>query len=594
LKIQHWAIVCIIILLPYSIITRSLINKKIAVLKDETRYNNILDNATYDACEQIKEVFDFDNKEKEHYKNITITKDVADQAINRFFMTLAVNFNLPYIANNNDATINSARSYFAQYIPAIIIVGYDGLYVCSFETTDTNGGYDFTFKPKIPYSESLYDENGNEVAVINYTLDNYVSLYIPDVIFGEGLNDIYRNPQGTHILSGFVGENLDVNSDGVDDLRNKIDMNTFDISWDKDNSYVDDDGYSIFDSFSASDRNNYLKNTFSTQTDNLSYYLYCLHKYDPISFNFTDNLQFIISNNDSDVYEDMKRKAYSELNYNTSNSTIDHDYFQFSDINQDYEYNDFGQVTALASDFHTRRRNCIINLLQEVLTQEFNEHNTYADVLGLTYNFSIPDIGRDQWNNTIDDISVLSFIQGIPVGYDEYYNNFSLGGTSIVKSSYLYGEAIRLTNGEIHHIYHKEFCKLVPRDKNGSIIYAPALYYDDTYNSLVPRNYNGPGNYKKYIGTDQSNYGLQIGFNDGCSEDFFQVVKEYGSSGTPISYYTVPSWDNTGPTRWSIGIEEVFVNSDDAYSHTLYGIYDTSIHNWTAQHIPYYACSECM
>ena len=79
MKIQHWAIIFIIIILPFSIICRNIITKKNLLLRDETRINNIVDNA----------------EELGYGKNIPMTYGVADAAIDRFFNTLSVNFNLP-------------------------------------------------------------------------------------------------------------------------------------------------------------------------------------------------------------------------------------------------------------------------------------------------------------------------------------------------------------------------------------------------------------------------------------------------------------------------------------------------------------------
>ena len=101
MKIQHWAIIFIIIILPFSIICRDTIKKKNILLRDETRINNIVDNATYDAVSQIVEV----SEELGYGKNIPMTYGVADAAIDRFFNTLSVNFNL-------DSSFLSMNSYF--------------------------------------------------------------------------------------------------------------------------------------------------------------------------------------------------------------------------------------------------------------------------------------------------------------------------------------------------------------------------------------------------------------------------------------------------------------------------------------------------
>lgn len=190
MKIQHWAIIFIIIMLPLSIICRNTISKKNLNLRDETRYNNVIDNATYDAVSQIVEI----SEELGYGKNIPITEGVAMSAINRFFSTLCVNFNLP-------DNLENAKAYFGQYVPAIIIVGYDGLYIYSCE--DTENGYDFKLKPKIPYA-CTYEKNGKKY-IINFTLDNYISIYFPSDTFLDDAPDINGNPmEPTHVLSGYV------------------------------------------------------------------------------------------------------------------------------------------------------------------------------------------------------------------------------------------------------------------------------------------------------------------------------------------------------------------------------------------------------
>lgn len=401
MKIQHWAIIFIIIILPFSIICRNAISKKTLLLKDETKYNNVIDNATYDAVSQILEV----SEELGYGKNIPITQGVADAAIDRFFNTLCVNFNLPIGREN-------AESYFSQYIPAIIIVGYDGLYVYSYEPTAS--GYDFVLKPKIPYA---YDYSEN--ITINFTLDNYVKMYFKGESFLSGVPDETGNidNDGTHILEGYIGEKLEREED-----------NPFGIP--------------------ETNTVEYIKNTLPMFTDNLSYIL------------------------------KVWAAEGSAVSPNTANGL---ELFYKEGAAQDYEYYDDGTVKTYASDFNLIRRETIINLITAVLKEEFNEHNVYADYMGVTYEFNIPDIGRDQWNNTIDDISVLAFMQGMPMGSDMYYNNYSLGGARIVKANYLYGVQIsEESNGRNpHKVYHKYYCPLLPKDETTG-----EIRYDSTYEQL--------------------------------------------------------------------------------------------------------------
>lgn len=435
MKIQHWAIIFIIIILPFSIICRNTISKKNILLRDETRINNVIDNATYDAVSQIIEI----SEELGYGKNIPITKGVADAAIDRFFNTLSVNFNLPIGREK-------AEAYFSPYIPAIIIVGYDGLYIYSYE--ETNKGYEFTLKPKIPYSCEYTLPGTSKTIIINFTLDNYVSIYFQNDTFlvnapfnNEG-TELYTN--GTHELSGYIGEFLDVDSNGIDDLNDYMteDGNIISCPEGYEQYVGNDDPYGIQSyGYRTPAQVSYIKNTVPMFTDNLSYIL----------------------------KEWAKTGSGASPNTATYLSILTDD-----DANVDYIYNDDGDITQYASEFHQLRRETIVNLITSVLREEFNQHNDYTDSLGLTYEFNVPDIGRDQWNNTINDISVLAFFQGMPIGMDSYYNNYSLGGTRIVQSSYLYAERVKDSSGAVHRVYHKEYCRYVPKNADGSIMYGDA------------------------------------------------------------------------------------------------------------------------
>lgn len=55
MKLIHWAIIFIIIILPFSLICRNNINNRFMALKDEVRINNAVDTATQDAADLLAE-----------------------------------------------------------------------------------------------------------------------------------------------------------------------------------------------------------------------------------------------------------------------------------------------------------------------------------------------------------------------------------------------------------------------------------------------------------------------------------------------------------------------------------------------------------
>lgn len=372
MKIQHYAIIFIIIILPYSIICKSRIDNKIDILNNETRINNSLDVATMDAVDTLIDLND------EYYalydgEMLDVTPTIAKEGIKTFFQSLSVNNNLPFVSGDT-----FAESYFASYIPAIIVIAYDGFYIYSMEDNSTTGTFGYVLSPKIPYTL----QSGNYY--INFTLGNYIKLFGPNGVLYEG----------------------EIKKDYID--------------------YASGEYTEIYDALvdayytpSAADMLSYV----SELTDDMSLILYALNKawYVLPSFLTTES----------------GSGAVSMLN--------------------DYEVDrDHSQV----SEFHRIRRETIINIIVDTLNEKINRHNRYADIMGVTYNFYLPQIDNADWINAVDDISIMAFVQGIPTGYDTYYNSYALGSSRIIRTDYIYG-----TSGDtvsfpdvLKGLYHKKDC----------------------------------------------------------------------------------------------------------------------------------------
>ena len=494
MKLQHYAIIFLFIIVPFSIVCRNVINNKILNLKDETRYNNIIDNATYDAVNIIHDMAGLEGTSGVIYgKNVPISERGAMQAINRFFDTLCVNFNLP---------TGIGESYFDRYVPAIIIVGYDGLYVYSVENTGTDG-YQFKLKPKIPYSASYTLKNG-ETVIFNYTLDNYLTIYFADNndsdkfgidYFGvDGENASYYTKQ----IRGYVGTVLDTNFDYIDDF----DQYTSEYLNSSNPPVINPHGLKNYPE-GYNNFGNEVKKYLATITamgdanstkagdlnrGSLSYFLFEWLREESLNNNtIPSQLGFLITNDcvvksSTDNLADISFDAQglpimddSVLNgYNLTDAYTKFKNIDFTTVNKDYTFDNDKKLIGNASAFHQMRRATIIKTITDVMREEFNEHNEYSKMVGVTYKFNIPDISNDQWNNTIDDVSVLAFMQGMPMGGDVYYNNYSLGGARIVKSQNIFCEIVDTAgspydNGiqRYHRVYHKPSCPLLIRAVEG-------------------------------------------------------------------------------------------------------------------------------
>lgn len=390
MKIQHYAIIFIIIILPFSIICKSKINTKIDSLSEQTRINNALDTATSDAVDTLIELND------EFYalyegETISVTPTIAKEAINSFFNTLAVNYTLPFTADEK-----FAENYFSPYIPAVVVVAYDGFYIYSVEES-SSGTYEYVLSPKIPYA---YEENGY---IINFTLGNAIKLYAPNGVLYEG---------------EFKNDYID-SADVIDE-------------------------YSLYSGILGGDTLNMLPQL----TKNMSLFVYGLEEYRSVNPSFPAVPDFLAVHSGDGV--SMLR-----------------DY--------DYEHNDETTVSA----FHIKRRSVIIDTIVKVLNEKINNHNRYADMMGVTYDFYLPEIDDAEWINAVDDISIMAFVQGLPTGSDTYYNSYALGASRIIEASYIYGTHCYTSSGAYavpganSYVYHTSNCPLLDGefDSDGFPIY---------------------------------------------------------------------------------------------------------------------------
>lgn len=361
MKLEHWVIIFIIIILPISIVTRAKINNKILVLKDEIRYNNVIDTAVMDGVNLIKELADASGSAKA----LDVTPEIANESINQFFATMAVNFNIPIL------NTESIRNYFQAYVPAIVVVAYDGFYIYSEE--ETPSGIKPILKPKIPYAYT--DEYGN---VIHFTLDNYITVYTPlsgSQLTMTGNQTVFRGYMGT-----------------------------------------------------------------KTGEENLLIAGY--------------------SNNMSDIVNILQGKV--KVTFGECLASCE--------AGQDYQYDVNGALISGASAFHEKRREVITNCIKQALEQEVNEHNKYAGIFGMNYQFYLPTVSALEWYNAVNDISILAFVQGMEVGTGSYYSKYALGGARIINATRIYGTIDPDAPAGCKGKYHLSYCPEIV-DMAGEIDY---------------------------------------------------------------------------------------------------------------------------
>ncbi|WP_101808199.1 hypothetical protein [Paenibacillus pasadenensis] len=141
-----------------------------------------------------------------------------------------------------------------------------------------------------------------------------------------------------------------------------------------------------------------------------------------------------------------KPYAYSDSAGNSLSFTLDQQVLAYDAASRSWHEGlrqDIRQETTIpllqdAALFEQVRRSTIVRAIQDELAYRINRYNETVSRNGLSYTFTLPLISDEDWHNTVDDVGVLAFVQGIPMGA-KVYNNYALGGSRIVKRPTIIG-----------------------------------------------------------------------------------------------------------------------------------------------------------
>lgn len=282
MKILNWAVVGVLILLPFYVINRMDTQTQRKMIVTELRYDAALDTAVDDAAQAL--LINVNQQQEAQYDSGKRVRVNKEEAIQSFYRTLYMNFGI--------AEDEVAQGVFNRYVPAIVIIGFDGFWLYAEEEfRNATGETEIhpVWGPKKPYA--YVDIQGNS---LSFTLD--------DTVIAYGANSrIWR--------------------------------------------------------------------------------------------------------------EGFRSEIQSTLNI---------------------------PLLRDADQFEQVRRSTIVNAIQNELAYRINRHNQLVSRSGVSYTFTLPTISQEEWNNTIDDVGVIAFVQGIPMG-SKTYNNYALGGSRVLKKPIIVG-----------------------------------------------------------------------------------------------------------------------------------------------------------
>ncbi|MBM6996405.1 hypothetical protein IM700_012180 [Paenibacillus sp. DXFW5] len=145
-------------------------------------------------------------------------------------------------------------------------------------------------------------------------------------------------------------------------------------------------------------------------------------------------------------WSDKKNYTYSDVDGNSIALTLDRKVTAYDAAADRWvsglqsEIKSEVSIPLLQSDeeFEAVRRATIVRLIEEDLARTIRLHNLLAEKRGVHYTFTLPVIPQEDWNNTLNDVGILVFLQGIPVG-NLHYNNYAIGGGRLDRTPTILG-----------------------------------------------------------------------------------------------------------------------------------------------------------
>lgn len=422
MKLQHLAIIFVIIMLPISMVITSYIQSQIDTISLQTRYSLELQTATHDAIKAFQ-LNTLNNK----YSTVSDSKirDI-EASISTFYNSLGTELG---------ASGYSTES-LQEFIPAIVYTMYDGYYIYGKYYNDTIGEYQYGLKPYIYYS-CRYVKGTTDDFVVNYTLDNGITIY------GK-VKGTYETKSGTLINPNLIDENSiqKIQYQYTDRVGNshtheyvvaiKYDDVTIEreilkeqlITLDENNN----PSMEQYEYVNYSNRKVYKDNTgYFWNTNNKKQYIT-----DEETLKFAQNMTInghLYSNSAAQYYADayeFSKWVTTNLNHITQEDSVDSNGNKITDFaintgtDKIFELSNRNNPLLEDSTFNQNRVCVIRKTIQTTLNTAIANYSSNA-----SYEFSMPIFTEEDWEKLVNNIAVASFMQGLPIG-GKYFNNYCI------------------------------------------------------------------------------------------------------------------------------------------------------------------------
>ncbi len=414
MKIQHLAVIFILIIMPFSLIFSEYISNQVKAGETEIKYNNKLLNATYDAMKSYQ--LNTINNSVGDRSNSKI--DDLESAVNIFYSSLVSSFGYT----------GYKSSVMEEYVPVVAFTLYDGYYIyqpyVNTLTGLTSNDYEESYskdgenrngvKSYVYYNQRYYVDNKNDF-VITYTLDNYITI--------EGTVDGNYVYKSGYLINGitkgsdyyeFDGIKFSEKASDLEEMKEYIDDTLCSyVKIDGTKFYLGDanNGYSgkIFYIDSAGNKQIQADTNTSKETYDLYY-------------------QAIKQNKSAYIYY---KNAYEFTNWvNTEIGDLTARYAKSGDSTTtvDYQYTDVGEI--FAGDIQSSDSN-FYRHKSEVIRKNI-ETNLAIAIKNFNGGYILPKLSETDWELVENNTCMLTFLQGLPIG-NKVYNGYCVVPNSLTK-----------------------------------------------------------------------------------------------------------------------------------------------------------------
>ncbi len=395
MKLQTLTVLFIIIILPITMVVSQFIKTEISTITMQSAYDSRLNNATYDAIKSFQI-----NESNSTTENIPTEKIRDVQAsVQSFYNSLASSMGV------SGYTEEDLRGY----IPCLVYTLYDGYYIYTGYSNDNNKK-EYGLKPYVYYTEHITGSNVD--VTVSYTLDSYIM--VAGTVNGESVTE-----------SGYLC-NTTNNINNVEELKENIDFNGR-VKYNVPYKYMKIGDSSQSNKFYLLDGKWYEYSTTGKLQE------VTIKQYKDLLGNTTEDDSANKYKNESNEFTNwVNNKLGSQASYLMINNNNDPD---------DY-----------SSAFNEHRRKIIKESIQS------NLQSTLQNYMGEYEDFRMPDLDETEWDDIINNVSLISFMQGLPLR-NKYYRGYSVVTNTQSREFVNPSEIYLIDNNNGNNKYHRITCK---------------------------------------------------------------------------------------------------------------------------------------